>query len=89
MISWFVNLSPALGSVLTAQSLEPALILRLPHSLCSFPAHALSFSVSKININKMFLKENFHNGNFLVFSFFKSWWEKRKEDYTRYFKHLI
>ena len=25
MISWFVSLSPALGSVLTAQSLEPAL----------------------------------------------------------------
>ena len=57
MISQFVSLSPALGSVLTAMSLEPVLdsVSRSP-SLCPSPAHALSLSVSKIN--KTF-KKNF------------------------------
>ena len=35
-ISWFMSLSPASGSVLTAESLEPA-----------SPAHALCLSVSQ------------------------------------------
>ena len=49
MILWFVGSSPISGSILTAQSLEPAedsvcFSLSLP-----LPVHALSFSVSKIN----------------------------------------
>ena len=48
MISQFMGLSPALGSVLTAQSLEPALHSVSP-SLCPSPACALSLSLSKIN----------------------------------------
>ena len=50
MILWFVGLSPAWGSVLTAQSLEPAsdsvspsLTLFLPH------LHSVSLSLSIIN----------------------------------------
>ena len=53
MISWLVSSSPTLGSVLTAQSLEPALILCLPLSLCPSPARALSLYFSKINIKKI------------------------------------
>ena len=50
MISWFRGVSPVSGSVLTAQSLEPAVILSFSLSLCSSPAHVLSLSVSqKIN----------------------------------------
>ena len=48
MISQFVSLSPALGSVLTAESLEPASDSVSP-SLCPFPAHALSLSLSLKN----------------------------------------
>ena len=44
MISHSVSLSPALGSVLSAQSLEPASDSVSP-SLCPSPAHALSFSL--------------------------------------------
>ena len=56
MISWFVSLSPAWGSVLIAQSLEPAsdslsLSLPLPH------LHSISLSLSKININKQTKKD--------------------------------
>ena len=62
MISQFTSSSPALASVLTAQSLEPAsdsvspnlslsLSLSLPHS------GSYSLSLSKINIKKVFLKE--------------------------------
>ena len=49
MISQFMGLSPASGSVLTAQSLEPASNSVSP-SLCSSPAHALSL-LQKINKN--------------------------------------
>ena len=49
MISRFVGSSPGSGSVLTAQSLQPALASVSP-SLCPSPAHALSVSLSKINI---------------------------------------
>ena len=49
-VSQFVSLSPALGSVLTARSLEPASDSVSP-SLYPFPAHALSLSVSQ-KINK-------------------------------------
>ena len=44
MISWFISLSPALGSVLTAQSLEPASDPVSPSAL-----HLHSISLSKIN----------------------------------------
>ena len=47
-ISQFVSSSPASGSVLTAQSLEPASD-SVSLSLCPFPAHAVSLSVPKIN----------------------------------------
>ena len=46
MISWFVGSSPALGSVLTAQSLEPALDSVSP-SLSPSPAHAHLLSLSQ------------------------------------------
>ena len=45
MISPSVGLSPASGSVLTAQSLEPASDSVSP-SLCPSPTHALSLSLS-------------------------------------------
>ena len=45
MISWFVGLSPVLGSVLTAQSLEPASDSVSP-SLSAPPPLVLSFSLS-------------------------------------------
>ena len=44
MISWFASLSPTSGSVLIAQSLEPALDSVSP-SLCPSPACALSLSL--------------------------------------------
>ena len=43
MISWFMGSSPASGSVLTAQSLEPASD-SVASSLC--PSHAYSLSIS-------------------------------------------
>ena len=46
MILQLVSSSPALGSVLTAQSLEPASDSVSP-SLCPSPARALSLSVSQ------------------------------------------
>ena len=46
MISRFVSLSPTSGSVLTAQSLEPALD-SVSLFLCSSHADALSLSVSQ------------------------------------------
>ena len=56
MISWFVGSSPALGSVLTAQSLQPApdsLSPCLPTppllALCLCLSLSLSLSLSKIN----------------------------------------
>ena len=48
VISQFVSLSPPSGSVLTAQSLEPA-SEAVSHSLSPSSAHALSLSVSKLN----------------------------------------
>ena len=51
MISCFVSSSPASGSVLTAQSLEPALD-SVSLSLCPYPAHTLYLSLLKINIKK-------------------------------------
>ena len=44
MISTFMSLSPTLGSVLTAQSLESASDSLSPVSLCPSPAHTLSLS---------------------------------------------
>ena len=52
MISQLMSSSPTSGSVLTAQSLEPASDSVSPSlSLCLSPAHALSLSVSKISKN--------------------------------------
>ena len=48
MISWFVSLSPASGSVLSAGGL--LWILCLPLSLCPSPACSLSLSFSLSNI---------------------------------------
>ena len=45
IISWFVSLSPVLGSVLTAQSLEPALD-SVPSSLSAHPPLMLTSSLS-------------------------------------------
>ena len=56
MISGFVGSSPMSVSVLTAQSLEPALD-SVPPSLCPSPAHALSLS----KINKHFFKKGLGN----------------------------
>ena len=53
MISWFGGLSPALGSVLTAQSLEACLRFCVPLSL-PLP-HSWSVSLSKINIKKLII----------------------------------
>ena len=47
MISWFVSLSPALVSVLTAQSLEPALDSVSP-SLSALPQLTHTLSLSQI-----------------------------------------
>ena len=44
IISWFMGLSPASGSVLTARSLEPAWDSVSP-SLCSSPTRVLSLSL--------------------------------------------
>ena len=48
MTSWFVSLRPVSGSVLTAQSLQPALDSVFP-SLSASLAFALCLSLSKIN----------------------------------------
>ena len=48
MISWFMSSSPASGSVLTAQSLEPASDSASP-SLSAPPLLTLYLSLSKIN----------------------------------------
>ena len=61
VILQFVGSSPALGSVLTAQSLEPASDSMSPSlSPCVSPAHALSLcfslSLSKINVKKILKK---------------------------------
>ena len=63
MISQLVNSSPASGSVLTAQSLEPALdsvspSLSLSLSLSAPPPLALSLSLSLSKINKDKTKNN-------------------------------
>ena len=55
MISPLVSSSPALGSVLTAQSLEPALDSVSPF-FSAFPVLTLSLSLTKINIKKIFFK---------------------------------
>ena len=51
MISRFLGLSPVLGSVLIAQSLEPASDSVSP-SLSAPPQLALCLSLSKINVKK-------------------------------------
>ena len=48
MISWFMSLSPVSGSVLAAQSLEPASD-SVSLSPCPSPARALSLSFSLKN----------------------------------------
>ena len=56
MISWFVDLSPASGSVLTAGSLEPASDSVVSLSLCPSPAHTLSLFLSLSKMNKRYKK---------------------------------
>ena len=51
MISWFVSSSPVLGSVLTAQSLEPASDSVSP-SLSAPPLLSFSLSLCLSKINK-------------------------------------
>ena len=48
-ISRFLSLSPASGSLLTAQRLEPVSDLRLPLSFSAPPWLALSLSPKKLN----------------------------------------
>ena len=48
MILWLLGSSHKLGSVLTAQSLEPASDF-VSASLCPSPAHTVSLSLSNIN----------------------------------------
>ena len=56
MISRFVSSSPASGSVLTAQSLEPASDSVSPS--LSVPPQLVLFVSQKINVKKMFLNKN-------------------------------
>ena len=48
MMSWFMGLSPASGSVLTAQSLEPAWDSVSPSLSDLPPTHVMSVSLSKM-----------------------------------------
>ena len=60
MISRFMGSSPALGSVLTAQSLEPALDSMSPSLSVPFPLMlCVCVSLSKINLKKFFLILNY------------------------------
>ena len=77
MISWYVGLNPALGSVLTAQRQESASDSGSSSlSLCSFPIHVLSLSLSKTNKHKKkknkaikgLWKKNIWKENFNVWS---------------------
>ena len=52
---WSMSLSPASGSVLTAQSLELASDSVSPFLFCPFPTHTLSLSLK----NKQMLKKAF------------------------------
>ena len=51
MISLFMGLSPVLGSVLTAQSLDPA-SYSVSVSLCPSPAGVLSLSLKNKHLKK-------------------------------------
>ena len=74
MISWFMSLSPELGSVLIAQSLEPASDCVSPSlsvppllALCLYLSVSLFLSLkNKQNIKKCFLHK-IKNKNFLWF----------------------
>ena len=57
MISQFVSLSPVLGSVLSAQSLEPALSSVSPSLSLPSPPHTLPLSQKYINIKKNFFNQ--------------------------------
>ena len=54
MISWFMSLSPTLGSVLTGRSLEPGSDSASP-PLSARPLLMLSLSQKEINIKKKIL----------------------------------
>ena len=61
-VSMFVSLSPLLGSVLTAQSLEPASD-SVSFSLHSSPAHALPLSLSlSQTLKKKFFNTHLRRG---------------------------
>ena len=57
MISCFVSSSPVLGSVLTAQNLEPALDSVSPLSLLLPRSYSVSLSQKQINIKKTIKKK--------------------------------
>ena len=54
MISWSMSSSPTSGSMLTAQSLEPAWDSVSPSLSVPLSLHSVSLSLSKINIKKIF-----------------------------------
>ena len=64
MISRSVSLSPALGSVLTVQSLGPASDSVPPSLLASSPL-VLSLSLSKMNVLKKIKKKDWQQGGVL------------------------
>ena len=65
MISRLMGLSPPSGSVLTAQSLEPASAsVSVSVSLCPFPTYTLS--LAKIHVKK---RDNY------ILLIFKEWWQ--------------
>ena len=81
IISWSVNASPALCSVLTAQSLEPVSRFCVSLSLCPSPVLALSHSFSlskitlktnKININKKINIKKFFSNKYPLVKFIVS-----------------
>ena len=60
MISWLMGSSPTSGSVLRAQSLEPALD-SVSSALCAPSLLVLSFEKKKKKQNKIKIKKNFFN----------------------------
>ena len=86
MISWVVSLNPTSGSVLTAQNLE--LILESV-SLSAPPLFTLCFSVSKINIKKMFLNKKAMKKEINLNTTEPPWHPRRKQITIKKFKKII
>ena len=79
MISWFVGSSPTLGSVLTAQSLEPASNSVSP-SLSAAPLLMLCLSISKINKHKK-NRTTLRPNNFTIWDLSKGYKNTDLEEY--------